>query len=97
MIAKPGGSDPQRIPAGERKRLLRSNIRSILETSSIDKLSERKAIEERLNKITSLKIVDPEIERIEIERRIEMEKARKNLLDIEKDIEEEAERILREN
>ncbi len=88
-----GGTGP-RIPVKERKELLKGNIRSIIERSSLTRLEERKNIEESLQRISSIEIVDPEIEKIEREQREKIRKAKAALKEIEDSMEAEAEKIL---
>ena len=94
MTLKSPGKTGPKIPVKERKELLRGNIRSIIERTSLTKLEERKNIEESLRRISSIEIIDPEIERLENEQREKIRKAREALREIEEDIEEEGERIL---
>lgn len=83
-----------KIPVKERKELLKDNIRSMLERTSLTKLEERKMVEESLRRISSIEIVDPEIEKLEAERIKEAARAMETLKKIEEDIEEEGERLL---
>jgi hypothetical protein len=85
---------PQVIPRNARKELLKSNIRSMMEKASIDRMEERRSIEEDLKRISSIEVIDPEMEKIEREKRIEIKKARETLLEVEEDIDEEFEKIL---
>ena len=82
------------IPKHARKELLKSNIRSMMQKASLDRLEERRTIEEDLKRISSLEVLDPEMERLERERRQQMRKAKEDLLAIEEDLDEEFEKIL---
>ena len=82
------------VPIGARKELLRSNIRSIMERASLDRFRERETIEKDLQRITSIDVIDPEIDRIEREQRLRIEKAKEELIEIEEEMEKEFERIL---
>jgi hypothetical protein len=66
----------------------------MMQKARIDRIEERRSIEDDLRRISSLEVVDPEIERIERERRQEIKKAREALLEIEEDLDEEFERII---
>lgn len=94
MTLKNLGRMGPRIPVKERKELLKGNIRSIIERSSLTRLEERKNIEESLQRISSIEIVDPEIEKIEREQREKIRKAQAALKEAEDNMEAEAERIL---
>ncbi len=87
-------SNDAAIPKHARKELLKSNIRSMMQKASLDRLEERRTIEEDLKRISSLEVLDPEMERIEREKRQEMKKAKEALEEIEEDLDEEFERIL---
>ncbi len=82
------------VPKGARKELLRSNIRSIMERASLDRFRERKIIEEDLKRITSIDVIDPDMDRIEREQRLKIERAKEELIAIEEEMEKEFERIL---
>ncbi len=82
------------IPRSARKELLQSNIRSMMQKANIERLEERRSIEEDLRRISSLEVLDPEVERIEREKRQEKKKAKEVLEEIEEDLDIEFERML---
>ena len=84
----------QGIPKNSRKELLRTNIRTLIERTSLTRLEERKTIEENLKRITSLEIMDPEIEIYEGERMDRIEEAKELLREVEETIDREMQLLI---
>jgi len=84
----------QGIPKNSRKELLRTNIRTLIERTSLTRLEERKTIEENLKRITSLEIMDPEIEIYERERMDRIEEAKELLREVEETIDREMQLLI---
>ena len=77
------------VPRRELNGNLGNNIRSLLTEIDIDKIDERKKLNEDLKRITSIEIQDPFVEKVEKEQLAHMEIKR-----IISEIEQEIERLI---
>jgi hypothetical protein len=82
------------VPKGMRKELLRSNIKSVMEKTTLEIQDNRSFLDQDLEDVTSVKSVDPEFGTLEQQRMDEIRKAKEELLIIEKEMKEEFERLL---